>query len=1295
MRSLHPFIWRLSRGLAAAAFALTLLASQLALAQFAQQGDKLVYSTSSNTSLQGFSVALSADGNTALVGAPSQTGGGAAFVYTRSAGVWSEQAALVASNKIGTPQFGVSVSLSADGDTAIVGGNADDSNAGAAWIFSRSGSSWGTGTKLIGSGAVGSARQGSAVAISANGQYAVVGGNSDDGNKGAGWIWFRDNGAWTQQTKLPAATGMSGNAGIGGGGAAAISGNGDTVILGGRLDNSSTGAAWLYVRDGTAWSQQGDKLVGSGISVPPSSGQGIGVALSNDGNTALVGGYQFNNAKGAAWAFTRSGTVWSEQARIGPNVGNAWAGYSVALSSDGNTAMLGARNQNSTAGGAYIYVRVAGSWSLQGGSLVGTNASSTAQQGTSVALSADAGTALSGGFNDSTKGAAWVFVQMPTVTAITPDTGSASGGTSVTITGTGFTGADLISNSVQIDSAPASSVVVVDPNHMTAVTGANTPGTFDVNVTNAIGTGTGAGLFTYVPPPAVTGISPVEGAGVGGTSVVITGTGFTADSVVKFGAVTASSTFDSATQITATSPGNGLGVVDVTVITPGGTTATSAADQFTYLNPTITSVSPASGPILGGNTIVITGTRLDNVTGVTMGGCDASASITANTATSVSFTSTACNPTPYTPDITVTTAEGSATVSGAYTYVKFPHVTGITPSAGHAGTEVVLTGSFLDGAQAVTFGTTAGLSVGVDGDGNLVATAPAHAAGPVNVTVTTAGGTSTETATFTYIAAPTVTAVSPASGALGGNTTVTITGTNLTGATGVKFGGSAATNVAVVNATTVTAKTPAHAAGAVTVEVTTQDGTGSRTSAFTYAAAPTITAINPNQGPAAGGTLVSITGTNLTGATGVKFGTTAATSFSAASPTKATATAPVHAAGAVNVTIITPSGTSATGAGNKFTYTPTPQMTAVAKFAGGVNDGGKPFGGLVADASGAMYGTTSIGGKSNKGTVFKLTPSGKTFTKTILHHFTGASGATPYAGLAIDGNKNLYGVTTAGGSKSKGVIFKLTAPNYAQSVLYNFKGDATDGGNPYAALARDGAGVLYGATTTGGSKGLGTTFTLTGTTYKVTHHFTGGADGDNPHGALILDASKNVFGTTLEGGAPALGTIYKLAPNGTRTILHTFATSNDGKQPYGGLFMKGTALFGTTFTGGSQNKGSVFEIMPPSTATTPLLFSFTGVTGANPYAGVVADAATILYGTTFNGGAQNKGAVFQLIPPANGQTTWSESVMYSFLGGANNAANPYAPLLLGKTAGTLFGTTSAGGNAACPSGCGTVFKLAY
>ncbi len=371
---------------------------------------------------QGTSVAISADGNTAVVGGPSdnctaQGCAGAAWVYTRNGAAWSLGNKLVGTSAVGGAFQGTSVAISGDGNTVIVGGPGDNSNTGAVWIFTRSGGVWSQqGNKLVGTGAIGNASQGSSVAISADGGTAIVGGPDDNSADlavgGAAWVYQRVGSGWSQQgNKLVGSdAGGPGFAGY----SVAISADGNTAIVGGPWDFATRGAAWAYGRTNGVWSQQGNKLVDTS----PSAGtfQGWSVAISADGNTAVVGdaGDDYQSSIGAARVYTRSAGGWSQQGDklVGSGaVGGASQGWSVALSPDGNTAIVGGVADNSLAGAAWVFARSGGQWSQAGSKLVGAGADGPAWQGYSLAMSADGKTVLLGGpGNYSGAGAAWVFV---------------------------------------------------------------------------------------------------------------------------------------------------------------------------------------------------------------------------------------------------------------------------------------------------------------------------------------------------------------------------------------------------------------------------------------------------------------------------------------------------------------------------------------------------------------------------------------------------------------------------------------------------------------------------------------------------------------------------------------------------------------------------------------------------------------------------------------------------------------------------------------------------------------------
>jgi hypothetical protein len=390
---------------------------------WSQQGPKLVgrgaVSDPGFAVEQGASISLSGDGTTAVVGGMGDSNGvGAAWVFTGSGRVWRQQGPkLVGAGAVGPAGQGYSVSLSANGNTAVLGGPFDNMSSnglsfGAAWVFTRSAGIWSQQAKLVGTGAVSLPAQGWSVSLSADGNTAIVGG-PNDGNNGAAWVFTRSGGTWSQQGSKLVGTGAVGDAFQGA--SVSLSADGNTAIVGGPKDNlssnGSAGAVWVFTRSAGVWSQQGPKLVG--IGAVGDAFQGASVSLSGDGTTAIVGGPGDNNI-GAAWVFTRSAVVWSQQ---GPKlvrkkvIGPAGQGRSVSVSGDGNTALVGGFGNDDGLGTAWVYTRSAGAWRQQGPDLVGTGTVGPAALGYSVSLSADGNTAVVGGPGDDNVGAAWVFAE--------------------------------------------------------------------------------------------------------------------------------------------------------------------------------------------------------------------------------------------------------------------------------------------------------------------------------------------------------------------------------------------------------------------------------------------------------------------------------------------------------------------------------------------------------------------------------------------------------------------------------------------------------------------------------------------------------------------------------------------------------------------------------------------------------------------------------------------------------------------------------------------------------------------
>ncbi|MGA9043207.1 MAG: choice-of-anchor tandem repeat GloVer-containing protein [Terriglobales bacterium] len=339
----------------------------------------------------------------------------------------------------------------------------------------------------------------------------------------------------------------------------------------------------------------------------------------------------------------------------------------------------------------------------------------------------------------------------------------------------------------------------------------------------------------------------------------------------------------------------------------------------------------------------------------------------------------------------------------------------------------------------------------------------------------------------------------------------------------------------------------------------------------------------------------------------------------------------------------------------------------------------------------------------------------QSYTESVLYKFTGTDGNNPIAGLAMDGQGNLYGTTFGGGSSNNGAVFKVDATG-KETVLYSFTGGA-DGGTPWGSLVLDAQGNLYGTAEEGGAAGHGVVFKLDPAgTETVLYSFAGGVDGSAPLGGLLLDAQGNLYGTTNYAGDAACvgfggdsnncGTVFKLSANGNETVLHAFTgTGGDGAEPFTeNLVMDGQGnLYGTAEFDGAPTStscpfgcGTVFKVDASGNETT--LYEFTGEgngDGATPYAGLVLDAQGNLYGTTSQGGPSadlNHGTVFKVDKNGN------ESVLYSFPTDELEGYYPVAGLVM-DAQGNLYGTAFKGGDLACPlttalfPGCGMVFTL--
>jgi IPT/TIG domain len=675
-------------------------------------------------------------------------------------------------------------------------------------------------------------------------------------------------------------------------------------------------------------------------------------------------------------------------------------------------------------------------------------------------------------FGASPVGAQDQFAYGPTIASVSPTSGPVAGGTKVTLTGTGFEADGGVAQVYATSPRQAmQSVEVLSDGELTFVTPATVAGTttFEVTTTGVAGQTVAVATastqtFQYgSPQPAVSSVSPEEGAVAGGTQVTVDGSGFTGATAVDFGSTPASSVeVLSGTQIRAVSPPatDATGYSDVTVTTPGGTSPTTAADQFIY-GPTVTSISPASGSAAGATKVTVTGTGFDSDGGVAkvemnIGGATATPTVVSDT--ELTFLTPPSSPTSANASATVQLRTlgvsgqahtGYAASPPSFSYLALPSVESVfkTPDffaegAVAGGTAVTILGAGFTGATAVDFGAVPASSFTVVSDTEITTTSPpgSDASGWVDVTVVGPGGRSTTSVDDQFVYTATITQLSPASGPAAGGTPITITGTGFDSDGGVEAVTVGVNNthaslsaVKVLSDTTITGTMPAFpTTGEVLLQVRMKGTPGQQkpsgpAAIYTYLGPPTVTAVKPASGPSYGGQTVTILGTGfLPGAT-VRIGN-AASAVEVLSPTEIRARTAASEPGVEQVVVSDEDGTSTGGPTYEYVYAPPPPVTVLTGAAS-----------MVTQTSATLNATVNPDGREVSECEFEYGTS-EDYGASVPCGSQPGSGETPVAvsgalaGLAADRTYHFRIVAANTGGRAFGSDQTFTTPPEPPSV---------------------------------------------------------------------------------------------------------------------------------------------------------------------------------------------------------------------------------------------------------------------
>ncbi len=788
----------------------------------------------------------------------------------------------------------------------------------------------------------------------------------------------------------------------------------------------------------------------------------------------------------------------------------------------------------------------------------------------------------------------------PTLSGVLPTAGPVTGGTAITLTGTGF----LSGATVSFTGSACTSVNVVSSTQLTCSTPALSAGTRSISIVNPDGQSDLGLSFTHNAAPTLSSITPTGGAFAGGTTLTLNGSGFISGATIMVGATPCTSVnFINSTQLTCTTP-SGTGVKSVAVSNPDSQTA-SLTSAYTYQNaPTLTLVSPTSGALAGGTTITLSGTDFLNGALISIGG---SACLSPTFVNSTTLTCVTPSHIAGLVNIQVINPDNQfGDLVGGYTYNPAPTLTSIAPGSGPlaGGTSVTLSGTgFITGATATINGFICG-SPNVVSSISMTCLTPSNSAGSYSATVNNPDGQSASGGTFVYNSAPTLTSVSPTAGALAGGTTITLTGTGFVSGATVAVGGTSCGSVNFIGSTQISCVTPSSSSGAMTVTVTNPDTQNANlASAFTYQPAPTVSSVFPLTVASPGGTTVTITGTGfLTGATVVAGST--CTSVNVVSPTQITCVNTPAGAGSYPVVVTNTDGQTS-GSATLLAYAAQPVVGSLSV------SGGSTSGGTTLTISGANFvsPTVTIGG---------ISCSIGTSNSSSITCTTGANTPGTYLVVVTNGT----GVVSSGGQS-----FTYAAPPTLTSI--SPVGGPLAGGTT---VTFTGTGFVTGATATFGGTACTVPTFLNSTTFTCTAPASGAGSVDvtikNPDtqsatltSAYAFAPAPFISGILPSAGSTSGGTLVTVS--GTDFATSGTVTVSVGGVSCGNVYVASSGVL-TCKTSAHSSGNADITVTNPDTQTNTLVSGYTYQTPAayafNWIGGLMSIAQSWITGIEPSGG---------------------------------------------------------------------------